>query len=314
MDKKEVLECRLADNQVALFYLGQEGFLIKYHDKYILIDPYLSDYVDQNCCSETVKWVRNYPAPIEAKELDFVDYVLCTHAHFDHADPDTLSVIAKVNSKAKFYASAGITSLLESCGIESNRIIGMHDGETLTLCEGITATAIKAAHEEFHIDEDGNYLELGYKFTLGNTSIFHAGDGCPYDGLENVLASVKDFCKGRLIAVFGCGGDRDPIKRPIMGKIGLKEADFVVFTSDNPRTENPGAIINEILAGAHGSQTPYVVIESRREAIVYALEHSKKGDVIVLAGKGHETYQEINGIKHHLDEREEVAQWLSGKH
>lgn len=131
------------------------------------------------------------------------------------------------------------------------------------------------------------------------------------DGLENVLSSVRGFCKGRLIAVFGCGGDRDRQKRPIMGKIGLEQSDFVVFTSDNPRTEDPMAILDDILAGAEGTKTPYTVIENRRKAIRFALENAEKEDIIVLAGKGHETYQEINGVKHHLDEREEVASWLT---
>lgn len=131
------------------------------------------------------------------------------------------------------------------------------------------------------------------------------------DGLENVLRSVKGYCKGRTVAVFGCGGDRDRTKRPIMGAIGLREADFVIFTSDNPRTEDPNAIIREILEGVGDSKTPYVVIENRRAAIRYALDHGEKDDIIVLAGKGHETYQEICGVKHHLDEREEVAQWCA---
>ncbi|MGM9641212.1 MAG: UDP-N-acetylmuramoyl-L-alanyl-D-glutamate--2,6-diaminopimelate ligase [Faecousia sp.] len=130
------------------------------------------------------------------------------------------------------------------------------------------------------------------------------------DSLENVLRSVRGYCMGRLVAVFGCGGDRDPIKRPVMGAIGVREADFVVFTSDNPRTEDPDAILKDILAGVGDTRTPYVVIENRPEAIRYALDHGQKDDIIVLAGKGHETYQEICGVKRHLDEREVVAQWL----
>ncbi len=130
------------------------------------------------------------------------------------------------------------------------------------------------------------------------------------DGLENVLSSVRDFCKGRLIAVFGCGGDRDPMKRPIMGKIGVKLADLAVIASDNPRTEDPMAIISDILKGLDDRDQNYVVIENRRKAIRYAMDIGQKDDIIVLAGKGHETYQEINGVKHHLDEREEVAAHL----
>ena len=131
------------------------------------------------------------------------------------------------------------------------------------------------------------------------------------DGLENVLSSVRDFCRGRLIAVFGCGGDRDPIKRPIMGAIGVKLSDHAIITSDNPRTEEPMAIIRDILAGVTAEMGSWEVVENRREAIRKALEIAKKDDIIVLAGKGHETYQEICGEKHHLDEREEVAAYLT---
>ena len=130
------------------------------------------------------------------------------------------------------------------------------------------------------------------------------------DGLENVLSSVRGFCKGRLIAVFGCGGDRDPIKRPIMGGIGVQIADLAVITSDNPRTEDPAAIISDIVKGIDPGKKNYIVIENRPAAIRHAMDIAEKDDIIVLAGKGHETYQEIHGVKHHLDEREVVAQYL----
>ena len=130
------------------------------------------------------------------------------------------------------------------------------------------------------------------------------------DGLENVLSSVRGFCKGKLISVFGCGGDRDPMKRPIMGKIGVSLSDIAVITSDNPRTEDPMAIIQDILNGVNPELGEYIVIEDRRQAIRYAMDIAKKDDIIVLAGKGHETYQDIGGQKHHLDEREEVAHHL----
>ena len=133
------------------------------------------------------------------------------------------------------------------------------------------------------------------------------------DGLENVLTSVKGFAKGRTIALFGCGGDRDKTKRPKMGKIAAEIADFVVVTTDNPRTEKPGDIIADILPGMEGSNTPYVVVEDRVEAIHWAMDHAEPGDVIVLCGKGHETYQEVNHVKHHMDEREIVADYLNAK-
>ena len=133
------------------------------------------------------------------------------------------------------------------------------------------------------------------------------------DGLENVLTSVRDFCKGNLIVVFGCGGDRDPIKRPIMGHIGVSLADFAVITSDNPRNEDPMTIISDILKGVEDTDGEYIVIENRRKAIQYAMDKAGKNDIIILAGKGHETYQEIRGVKHHLDEREEVTAYLNGE-
>ena len=130
------------------------------------------------------------------------------------------------------------------------------------------------------------------------------------DSMENVLHTVKGFAKGRTIALFGCGGDRDRAKRPIMGKAAADIADFVVVTTDNPRTERPADIIADILPGLEGTATPYVVVEDRIEAIHWAMDHAEPEDVIVLCGKGHETYQEINHEKHHMDEREIVAEYL----
>lgn len=130
------------------------------------------------------------------------------------------------------------------------------------------------------------------------------------DGLDNVLRAVRDFCKGRLIAVFGCGGDRDPIKRPIMGRIAAERSDLAVVTSDNPRTEDPYAIIEQIRQGMEGIDTPCYVEENRRKAIRWAMDHAEKDDIIVLCGKGHEDYQILGTEKTHLDEREEVAAHL----
>ena len=131
------------------------------------------------------------------------------------------------------------------------------------------------------------------------------------DALENVLRSVRGFCRGRLIAVFGCGGDRDPIKRPIMGKIGVKLSDLAIITSDNPRTEDPDKIIADILKGVQELDKPYLVVENRRAAIARAMQEAKAGDIIVLCGKGHETYQILGTEKTHLDEREVVAKQLT---
>ena len=130
------------------------------------------------------------------------------------------------------------------------------------------------------------------------------------DALENVLSAARGFAKGRVVALFGCGGDRDRTKRPKMGRIAADMADYVIVTSDNPRTEDPDVIIQEILAGMEGTATPCAVVPNRIEAIRYAMDHAQPGDVIILAGKGHETYQIIGHEKRHLDEREVVADYV----
>lgn len=125
------------------------------------------------------------------------------------------------------------------------------------------------------------------------------------DGLENILSTAREFTKGRLITVFGCGGDRDRTKRPIMGEIASTLSDVIVVTSDNPRTEDPDAIIKDILVGV--KKENYQVIENRRDAIKRAMEIAKKDDIIVVAGKGHEDYQELKDKVIHFDEREIIA-------
>lgn len=121
------------------------------------------------------------------------------------------------------------------------------------------------------------------------------------DGLENLLRSTREYAKGRIILLFGCGGDRDRSKRPQMGEVASKYADFLVLTSDNPRTENPGSIIGDIMKGV--SIRNYIVIVERREAIRYALAIARKGDTVILAGKGHERYQVLGQKTVYFDER-----------
>lgn len=130
------------------------------------------------------------------------------------------------------------------------------------------------------------------------------------DGLENIISSLREIAKGRIVTLFGCGGDRDKTKRPKMGKIAAELSDFCVVTSDNPRSENPSDIIADILKGMEGVSTPYVVVENRKEAIKWALEHAKPNDIVLLAGKGHETYQILPTGTIHFDEREAVAEIL----
>ncbi len=131
------------------------------------------------------------------------------------------------------------------------------------------------------------------------------------DGMENICRTLKECTTGRLVTVFGCGGDRDKTKRPLMGAIAAQLSDYLVVTSDNPRTEDPAAIINDIVAGLADTDTPYTVVENRVEAIRWAIANAQAGDTILLAGKGHETYQILGDETIHLDEREVVAAALT---
>ena len=130
------------------------------------------------------------------------------------------------------------------------------------------------------------------------------------DGLENIIKAVRGFAKGRVITVFGCGGNRDSEKRPIMGKIAVELSDYVIITSDNPRFEKPEDIIADIEEGAKDHAGRYEIVVDRIAAIRKAMASARKDDVILLAGKGHETYQEIKGVKHHFDEKEIVEKLL----
>ncbi|MFH1880401.1 MAG: cyanophycin synthetase, partial [Bacillota bacterium] len=131
--------------------------------------------------------------------------------------------------------------------------------------------------------------------------------------LASVLAALRPLTPGRLICVFGAGGDRDQGKRPLMGEIGGRLADFSILTSDNPRTENPETILEAIEEGMKPTSGEYIVIENRREAIRYALDIAEEGDIVILAGKGHETYQDIMGVKRPFDEKVVVNEMLEEK-
>ena len=125
--------------------------------------------------------------------------------------------------------------------------------------------------------------------------------------LESLLTTLKEYEPGRLVCLFGCGGNRARSRRYEMGEVSSKLADLTVVTSDNPRNEEPMAIIEDILVGVHKADGKYVTIPDRKEAIAYCMKNAQDGDIIVLAGKGHEDYQEIKGVKHHMDERELIA-------
>jgi UDP-N-acetylmuramoyl-L-alanyl-D-glutamate--2,6-diaminopimelate ligase len=128
------------------------------------------------------------------------------------------------------------------------------------------------------------------------------------DALEKILLAIREIRKenSKIISVFGCGGDRDPMKRKIMGKIGATLSDFAIFTSDNPRSEDPEKIIEQMKEGLSPEDFKKVKTNANRhKAIIEAVKMAQKGDIILCAGKGHEDYQEIKGVKHHFDDMEE---------
>lgn len=165
---------------------------------------------------------------------------------------------------------------------------------------GVSLDSIKKGIEEAVVP--GRCEMVGKKYNLPYTIILDYAH--TPDGLENILTTAKGFTKNRLISVFGCGGDRDTVKRPQMGKIGVDICDIAIITSDNPRTEDPTKIIEDIVKGI--DKDNYEVIEDRKSAIKRAIEIAQEGDVIVIAGKGHEDYQILKTGKIHFDEREVV--------
>jgi UDP-N-acetylmuramoyl-L-alanyl-D-glutamate--2,6-diaminopimelate ligase len=173
------------------------------------------------------------------------------------------------------------------------------------LNEGISLEVVKRGFENMS-GVPGRCEIVTKKYNLGYEIIVDYAH--TPDGLENILKTVREFTKGRLISVFGCGGDRDRTKRPIMGKIGTELSDIAVITSDNPRSEEPLAIIEDIKSGIKNNN--YIVVENRREAIKKAMEIARQYDVIVVAGKGHEDYQILKDKTIHFDEREIIKELI----
>jgi len=173
---------------------------------------------------------------------------------------------------------------------------------TAALVEGVPLEDIKKSLEEIQgVDGRFETVDEGQDFTV-IVDYAHTPDS-----LENVLKTIKEFAKGKIICVFGAGGDRDRTKRPLMGEIAMKYSDLAVVTSDNPRSEDPEQIISDILDGVKkvtATDADYIAITDRKQAITYAVENARSGDVILIAGKGHETYQILGDKVIHFDDRE----------
>lgn len=240
-------------------------------------DAYGSE-IPGNCkCSVTTYGIDS--GDIRAENIEYS----ASGIKFDCGD---MKIELKIPGKFSVYNALTAIGICKQCGVSDE----------------VIESAMKTAHG---VKGRAEVVDCGGDYTL---LIDYAHTP---DGLENILSSVKGFAKGRIVVVFGCGGDRDKTKRPKMGRIAGQIADFCIVTSDNPRTEEPAAIIRDILAGMGDAMAEYVVIENRRDAIEYAIRHAKKDDVIVLAGKGHEDYQILKDKTIHFDEREVIRDILS---
>ena len=265
-------------------YLNAKKKLFKMCETAIvnLDDPYAKDIIKELDC-KIVTYSTGDNSTYSAKAIkyrpDSVDYELVGDAVINHIKVHTGGSFTVYNSLA-----AAVCAL--ELGFNISDVAG-----ALALLDGVKGRA--------------EAVPTGKDFTV---IIDYAHTP---DGLKNILNTFKECEKNRLVSLFGCGGDRDKTKRPIMGSIAARYSDFVIVTSDNPRSEEPSAIIDDILVGMDGTVTPYKVIENRIEAIKYAISTAQSGDIIVLAGKGHETYQILKDKTIYLDEREVVAEALA---
>lgn len=246
-------------------------------------DPYGRRILDEKLCP-MMSFAVDGTADFVASDLQFSPRgVSFSVTHAEHSFAASLGIPGRFSVYNALAAIAACTAL----GVPMSNV----------LAALATAQGVKGRAEIVHTDTDYTLI-IDYAHTP--------------DGLENIIKTVKGFAQGRVVTLFGCGGDRDPIKRPIMGRLAGELSDYCIITSDNPRTEDPIAIIRQIEAGMKETACAYTVIENRREAIGYAMQNAQPGDCIILAGKGHETYQIIGTEKRHFDEREVIYELLSG--
>ena len=217
-------------------------------------------------------------AEITLKQLDFTAY---NRAYFnkDHQH------WTKIKATIHLLGAYNVYNALAAIGVGLN-----YNCSAETIQKGLASTVVPGRFE--NVSSNGSHKDFAVIIDYAHTP----------DGLENVLTAARDITEGRLISVFGCGGDRDKMKRPKMGEISARIADLSVITSDNPRTEDPDVIIVDIVSGLP-KDADYVCVPDRKSAIRRAIMNAHSGDVVVIAGKGHEDYQEIHGKRHPFDDR-----------
>ena len=206
---------------------------------------------------------------------------------FDLGGFDNYRVNVGIPGKFNIYNALAAISVCRRCGVDKNAVL-----------KGLESVKVKGRVEPVHVSDD---------FTL---LIDYAHNAL---SMENVLTTLRKYNPNRLITMFGAGGNRPKIRRYEMGEISGKLSDLSVITEDNSRFEDVMDIIEDIKVGINKTDGKYVVVPNRKDAIRYCIENAQKGDIIVLAGKGHEDYQEIKGVKYHMDERELIAEIISEK-
>lgn len=250
------------------------------------IDDKHADYIINNASCDIVTYGFSEKADFRAANTKLVSGKGYLGIDYDLQGKENMRVEIDLPGKFSVYNSLTAIAICSYFGIDSN-----------TICDALKDAKVKGRIEMIKVSDD---------FTL---MIDYAHNAM---SLESLLTTLREYNPTRLVCLFGCGGDRSRDRRFSMGEVSGKLADLSVITSDNPRTEEPLAIIDDILVGIKKTTGKYTVIPDRRKAIEWVIHNGQPGDIIVLAGKGHEDYQEINGVKYHLDEREVIAQVLAG--
>lgn len=250
------------------------------------IDDKHADYIINNASCDIVTYGFSEKADFRAANTKLVSGKGYLGIDYDLQGKENMRVEIDLPGKFSVYNSLTAIAICSYFGIDSN-----------TICDALKDAKVNGRIEMIKVSDE---------FTL---MIDYAHNAM---SLESLLTTLREYNPTRLVCLFGCGGDRSRDRRFSMGEVSGKLADLSVITSDNPRTEEPLAIIDDILVGIKKTTGKYTVIPDRRKAIEWVIHNGQPGDIIVLAGKGHEDYQEINGVKHHLDEREVIAQVLAG--
>lgn len=240
-------------------------------------DAHAADIMQGHSCRFETYGIRNQQADLRAVNIKHVMKPGYLGMSFDVEGAMSFPVELDIPGAFSVYNALTAISICRHFAIEVSDI-----------CKALRQAKVKGRIEMVDVSDD---------FTL---MIDYAHNAM---ALTSLLSTLRDYNPGRIVCLFGCGGDRDPARRFEMGEASGRMADLTIITSDNPRTEDPQAIIDDIKTGISKTDGEYIEIIDRREAIAYAIHHGQPGDVIVLAGKGHEDYQEINGKRYPMDER-----------